>query len=78
MSEPGVRMTEEEIAEGRRLHAQRALIPLRCRVCGLYAVNVVHDPPEYRAWQIEHVYRVDYYAWAGVDYHPFEPEAERP
>ncbi len=67
-------MSEEEIAEGRRLHAERGRIPGLCRTCGLYAVNVVHDPPEYRAWQIEHVYHMDYYTWADVGYHPFEPE----
>lgn len=65
-------MTEEEVQEARRRHADRERMGGGiCETCGFYGVNVVHDPPEYRAWQNEHVYHMDYYVWAGVEFHPF-------
>ena len=73
-------LVSAEIAEGRRRYAERKALTVDgpCRICGMFGVNVVHDPPDYRAWQVEHVYKMDYYAWAEVGYHPFEAETETP
>ena len=51
-----------------------------CRVCGCAAVNVSHDDEATRRRNIElwagpsaSMGGKDYYTWAGVEYHPFQP-----
>jgi hypothetical protein len=51
-----------------------------CTVCGLYAINVVHDDEDTRRRNIEtwaapavSMDGQDYYTWARVEYHPFFP-----
>lgn len=55
----------------------------QCRTCGKYAINVDHDGPTARARNIEQwaaptssMFGQDYYTWAGVIYHPFDPIGE--
>lgn len=80
---PVLPMTEDEVREGRRRHDEQAAIRSGgpCLVCGFAGLNVVHDPPAYREWSVEHVYCYDYYADAEVGYHEYVPgarPAERP